>query len=106
MKAKHTPGPWVVFGCLDRFPGIEAADLSIVIWGDKHDESGVKGETHEESIANANLIAAAPDLLEALEGIITTMPDLEEFENPDGYSMLPFVAAARSAIAKAKGETP
>jgi hypothetical protein len=31
---------------------------------------------------------------------------LEEFENPDGYSMLPFVAAARSAIAKAKGETP
>jgi hypothetical protein len=86
---------------MERFPGIEAADLSIVIWGDELDESGVKGETHEESIANATLMAAAPDLLEALEVIKTIAT-----EPSHGRALITIEMIATNAIAKAKGETP
>lgn len=72
--AAHTPGPWVVrdFG---RFPGIDAANgASIVVYGEDGEEwAGVRGtepnEAAEEVAANARLIAAAPDLLEALQKI-------------------------------------
>ena len=49
-------------------------------------------------IANARLIAAAPDLLEALENLERTA-GLPAMEND------PSRVAARAAIAKAKGET-
>lgn len=45
--------------------------------------------------ANAHLIAAAPDLYEALEGIITAM---------EGIGHGPF-EAERAALAKARGES-
>jgi hypothetical protein len=61
--------------------------------------------------ANAHLIAAAPELLEALERIICTL-DVHEIEclscNRDGESYCGClnkpIEAARAAIAKAKGE--
>lgn len=49
----------------------------------------------EELLANARLIAAAPDMLAALEWAVETA-DTEQYE-ADWY------AAARAAIAKAKG---
>lgn len=56
----------------------------------------------ETAIANANLIASAPCLLEALENIL---PDAiaNHFGGPD---TLERIRAAMAAIAKAKGETP
>jgi hypothetical protein len=74
MENGFTPGPWKVF-CEDaHFPGIEAEGVSIVVWDDPKgerdidaSEGGVQGSSHEEALANAQLIVAAPYLLEALE---------------------------------------
>lgn len=86
--AKHTPGPWVVQEYSDGFGVSAIADddleaictMIVPINGD------------EES--NARLIAAAPELLEALELALS-------FDKPDykgGWEQ-----KARAAIAKAKG---
>jgi hypothetical protein len=74
--AKHTPGPW------------QLGDCSLV-WTERDKEM---------SVANARLIAAAPELLEALEGIIDI--GKRDLTNPkyDGY-----FRTAREAILKAKG---
>jgi hypothetical protein len=68
---KHTPGPWKVFypENIDCGFGIdtESGNESIVVMDT---EAGIySAETREEDLANAKLIAAAPDLLEALQGI-------------------------------------
>ena len=84
--SKHTPGPW------------EFLDNSLV--GPKIDDKPVwlrpvilRSETGVAK-ADANLIAAAPDLLEALETLVRngTRSTLEDWE------------AAMVAIAKARGE--
>ena len=51
------------------------------------------------SQANAHLIAAAPDLLAALENLVTAVNLFAH--NPDGWDEL---KQAQAAIAKAKGE--
>ena len=69
MEAKHTPGPWKID---------EAEDLPLCVIQDNEDGQGIcelQGElfTREtatpEQWANASLIAAAPDLLAALEAV-------------------------------------
>jgi hypothetical protein len=65
---RHTPGPWKIFyPTVDECGfGIDTADKqkSIVVMDT---EAGIySAETREEDLANAKLIAAAPDLLEAL----------------------------------------
>lgn len=69
--AKHTPGPWIVFQDCSEHPGIEAPECrqTVVLFGGEDDDetAGIQGETMEEAHANARLIAAAPDLLEALQ---------------------------------------
>ncbi len=93
---KHTPGPWAV------------ADLphSIVVRTESPKKSkfgasryaAIGGfdrsdpEQLAEAMANARLIAAAPDLLEALEFVIRGVPDTWEGAQK-----------ARAAIAKATG---
>lgn len=58
----HSPGPWrwVPFENWDG--GLQAADDSWVIMNDEDDAC-------PENEADARLLAAAPDLLEALEGM-------------------------------------
>ena len=55
MSDLHTPGPWAARG-LTVFPGKETA-LSVAVVTQHRREAG----------ANARLIAAAPDMLEALQ---------------------------------------
>ena len=43
----------------------------------------VSGATYEEAVANANLIAAAPDLLEALEQLKAWVGKLEDWKGED-----------------------
>jgi hypothetical protein len=66
-KPEHTPGPWEVFPGERFHPGIEGMDgkISVVIYADQDEDYGVHGRTPEEALANAHLIAAAPDLLAA-----------------------------------------
>lgn len=98
MTAKHTPGPWIIMGDgLFKNPGIDSVpdSLSIIEVGHKH--KGIIGRTPEETSANAHLIAAAPELLEACE---TLMHELA-VEGGSGHWAL---EKAELAIAKAKGE--
>lgn len=110
MSAQHTPAPWHVLpGSPDENPGIQAADCSqsIVIWGwakSDEDDGGVRGRTPDEAMANARLIAAAPELLEALMSMVVL------FEGSSGaganyWEQFDEYRSARAVIAKAKGKT-
>lgn len=57
MNTKHTPGPWTVNPKAKT--NIRHGNLTIANCSSTHD-----GSRAEEEIANAKLIAAAPDLLE------------------------------------------
>jgi len=88
---KHTPGPWDWMAVGANASGghhlyiIDAANRKIcACWGKA-----------EEKEANARLLAAAPDLLEALQEIVRPTKIL-------GGSALD---KARAAIAKAEGQT-
>lgn len=86
---KHTPGPWRVesgpYYRAIRVDGEVIADVRQI------------GRSFNES--NARLLAAAPDLLEALEGLLAVV------EQNDLPLSDPERIAARAAIAKAKGES-
>jgi len=94
---KHTPGPWTSFEDGEAHPGVEAFDsnISIVIisYPAVEDDGGVRGQSHAEAVANARLIAAAPDLLEALE--VYLMAGHKEARRQASVK-------AKAAIAKAK----
>ena len=96
---KHTPGPWLVGG---PYPGVsviypvgcddsgEQFELITRLWDWEH------GDAPEEVKSNANLIAAAPELLEACEAAY----------HSDKYSLPPKTRVAlKNAIAKARGES-
>jgi len=106
--SKHTPGPWSIFTDKKHKhnAGIEADGFSIICIGypdetPAMDDSGVHGRTTDETTANAHLISAAPDLLEALEAIMDS--DLFEWNGSAAFWLQDKVKAA---IAKAKGEQP
>lgn len=52
--------------------------------------------------ANARLIAAAPDLLEALKGLHDDLAEYQRINNIGGYDNH-WMVAARAAIKKAEG---
>ncbi|MBU3625693.1 hypothetical protein ICN48_05520 [Polynucleobacter sp. JS-Safj-400b-B2] len=88
--SKHTAGPWrYIEGIRGEFVVLSGThpDLSI----------GVAVTMGEE--ANANLIAAAPELLESLTALVTLFAPLAG----DSTQTL-WIDNARAAITKAKGE--
>ena len=96
MSTQHTPGPWIlsrhgaVIGGVTRqyTNGVGQDQIAMAC----HMQDG-NGDQH----ANARLIAAAPDLLEALECLMVEC-DLVSEDAVKAY------ANARAAIAKALGE--
>lgn len=96
-ERKWTPGKWSVYQ-VERetyWPGIDAGRTSIVVWGDQQENNGVQGDTLEEAKANAQLIAAAPDMYEALEAIVTRYHK--------GEDIYGWIDTAGQALAKARG---
>lgn len=77
MERKFTPGPWVPCFFNGARAGIDAtpSELSVIRMGEGDDNSGVYGNTDEEAIFNTYLIAAAPDMFDALVAIQTTLYD-------------------------------
>lgn len=76
MSAQHTPGPWEVFICDDggQWTGwplsIEAAaetDKVVVRTGGQWPYEWDAATSQVEAVANAKLIAAAPDMLNAMQ---------------------------------------
>lgn len=87
MDAKHTPGPWEMSG-----PTLK---------GNGYNIGSVNSHRTTEGEANAALIAAAPEMLEALEAIAT------HFDTPASgrlCNISDLLNDARAAIAKAKGQ--
>lgn len=96
MTAKHTPGPWAHHNTPTPFIYVNAGGLPIC----QIYTSTAHGQSMGEQFANAHLIAAAPELLEALQKML---PELR------GLSIVSDTAAemlreAEAAIAKATGE--
>lgn len=88
--SKHTPGPWHAGRGQQSTIVYDAEGWGVASATVFH------GRTEPEtSIANASLIAAAPDLLAALELVLDDPQSLDG--RPRTYE------AARAAIAKAKG---
>lgn len=89
----HTPGPWEISESPD-FPGqqtIHAQGSDRIL--------AVLDRTDEQDIANARLIAAAPDLLEALKEAIRL------YDEGDATDVLEFIRCeARAALTKAEGQ--
>lgn len=107
--SNYTSGPWQVKPNSVGGPtvgpeGSVVADIRT--YGGPH----VGGRQHPQTDANARLIAAAPDLLEALQEVVAG--DAEEIEDakrlgvPFPDEMLAAYHKARAAIAKATGEQP
>ena len=84
-KAKFTPGPWEVDGQYIDTPGGLLLD-------------GLQTEHKGERAANMALIAAAPELLAALEFCADAL------NTEAGGLYKAHIEQARAAIAKAKGE--
>ena len=93
--SKHTPGPWRINGN-NMFRWI-VADSEVFTHSDDVNRSAYGGNMVCESVheANARLIAAAPDLLNAVRFLLS---------NPDNRISKADRDAAYDAIAKATGK--
>ena len=89
MNSKHTPGPWT------------ATSEAIVIASDGYIcKVAVHGKGDAEGEANVRLIAAAPDLLAALEELLSVARQPSYYTQAEWLTKHP---VARAAVNKAKG---
>lgn len=129
MTTKHTPGPWRVEDhtlkadgtgvnpnlprrlCIhcgklasfsDGTPAYEPVTIAINAkgWGVAQIGTLEPVAEHDQHMANARLIAAAPDLLAALHALMMAFGGVTTNEQQKHWD------AARAAIAKAIGDTP
>lgn len=99
--SKHTPGPWYAVGGVVEHPDDTVPDICVC--DPKLFGMGHLPRSREEIIANARLIAAAPDLLDALQLSLEYWAHREQrYKNRSPV----WVQEARAAIAKAKGGHP
>jgi hypothetical protein len=92
--SKHTEGPWIAVGGWVEHPDDAIADICSCYpraLGQEHLD-----RPYEEVDANARLIAAAPEMLEALKAINTAFQWNEQMARP-------VFDKVHAAIAKAEG---
>jgi hypothetical protein len=86
--SKNTPGPWRVL--------TDTLGIQFNVWGDEGPVCAVS--SCREALANASLIAAAPDLLNAVDHLLTLVKQLHH----GGKNII--ISMAEAASAKARGE--
>lgn len=89
----HTPGPWRVGITTD------SDEIEVVSDARPYVCMALPGALDGVTEANARLIAAAPELLEAVERLVCVF-------GGDEYEHFGSIAYARAIIAKATGEKP
>ena len=104
-KQTHTPGPWTQGYGNDVYAGTRPMVGEYrVAWTEPRNKTNAGWE---EAFANARLIAAAPDLLQALARLVDAAEDSMPYRK-DGDTIdrenWEAMDAAREAIRKAKGE--
>lgn len=114
MARQHTPGPWAPYESSERCPLPAGVIVEVGTAADKGAKRGTICEmvaqgrngkySHEETDANAQLIAAAPDLLAALEGLLDDHKEIRELApNAPPSAFAAKLTAALTAIANARG---
>lgn len=113
MSTQHAPGPWAVIP-----QGAHTGDIATVYnttkgWVSIYSSDWVNIGDQKVAMANANLIAAAPDLLAALHEVQRQLMNLQQIIGNgllDDHQLAFFdphidmcIQAANSAIAKAEG---
>ncbi|BBV03967.1 hypothetical protein [Providencia rettgeri] len=111
MEFKHTPAPWVVDARAMSAINSSTKHVALVNYSHHGRDKDVFGDEHK---ANAHLIAAAPELLEALQSIQQSLAKYIEAANnigvevtADGFYLghaIDVEEKAKQAIAKAIGQ--
>ena len=98
----HTPGPWIATPTTGNPNNPETLRMDIVTTTGEWTPAFIAGDILPE---DARLIAAAPDLLSALEAMTKANVERVQSDYPPSWSAEKDseVIAARAAIAKAKG---
>jgi hypothetical protein len=97
MNAKHTPGPWRL-GAKGRTQDIKAMANMLIARVEPIAPSLSFPRRQNESDANAQLIAAAPDMFRELAALIRWLGAEGLIDRADEYG------EARAAIAQATGQ--
>jgi len=105
-SAKHTPGPWKAH--FEEAYYVTGPDLGrVAMMMNLKGAYGLGGRrSGNESAANCRLIAAAPELLEALKEITADYADRFDLDSPStNPGIKSSIRQARAAIAKAEGQS-
>lgn len=104
-REKHTPGRWEV----EYRTGMARAHYGHSVYSTLHNKPGltagccsiaeVRGHDDVEAVANARLIAAAPDLLDLAHAVVTAFGNLVLPTHTEKH----LLDGARAAISKAEG---
>ena len=105
-KTKHTPGPWWASKEQDtrgrhgwRIDSDSRALMAWAAWPSEGDRDSTEAES------TARLIAASPELLDALNKLLIRAEyHLDRSATHDGLMNVDAIVAARAALAKARGK--
>lgn len=109
MSQKHTPGPWIPMQYADGEWGVRQDPNipSVIVAGEGlpcgFSICNIVEQSPAEDEANAHLIAAAPDLLEALWEILHTIRTFADASDPD-ITIEMIYELTTNALAKAEKE--
>jgi hypothetical protein len=98
QQAKPTPGPWSVDYSGPAHLSVEDNAGRVLAFCNLQSEDG------DEDEANARLIAAAPEMLQALRGLLREAREsVPKINVKKHFSLMVCMEAAKEAIAKAEG---
>jgi len=101
--AKHAPGPWDFIPCCTPLGDIATVYNTPDGWVSIHAPTWLNIGDQQVAMANVRLIAAAPELLEALKLCEGNISSLLASAHPKVYGE--WLTVVSAAIAKATGET-